>query len=117
MGFVMILILEKDVFADTAPLIKIIYDIKSVANIGCLCNATFAKLQKASVHDSIFSIFFTLNFYGFCYDFNFRKGCFRMNCRYKHACLKCNGIHPSVLCNTFKNSHVNRSVRASSIFG
>jgi hypothetical protein len=30
----------------------------------------------------------------------------------KHACLKCNGIHPSVLCNTFKNSHVNRSVRA-----
>jgi hypothetical protein len=37
---------------NTAPLIKIIYDIKSVANIGCLCNATFAKLQKASVHDS-----------------------------------------------------------------
>jgi hypothetical protein len=36
--------------SDTAPLIKIIYDIKSVANIGCLCNATFAKLQKASVH-------------------------------------------------------------------
>ena len=32
-----------------------------------------------------------------------------MNCRYKHVCLKCN---PSVLCNTFKNSHVNRSVRA-----
>jgi hypothetical protein len=60
MGFVMILILEKD--ADTAPLIKIIYDIKSVANIGCLCNATFAKLQKESVHDSIFSIFFTFKF-------------------------------------------------------
>ena len=35
-----------------------------------------------------------------------------MNCRYKHVCLKCNGMHPSVLCNTFKNSHVNRSVRA-----
>ena len=50
--------------------------------------------------------------YGFCYDFNFRKGCFRMNCRYKHVCLKCIGMHPSVLCNTFKNSHVNRSVRA-----
>lgn len=50
--------------------------------------------------------------HGFCYDFNFRKGCFRMNCRYKHVCLKCNGMHPSVLCNTFKNSHVNRSVRA-----
>ena len=50
--------------------------------------------------------------YGFCYDFNFRKGCFRMNRRYKHVCLKCNGMHPSVLCNTFKNSHVNRSVRA-----
>jgi hypothetical protein len=45
--------------SDTAPLIKIIYDIKSVANIGCLCDATFAKLQKASVHDSIFSIFLT----------------------------------------------------------
>jgi hypothetical protein len=49
---------------------------------------------------------------GFCYDFNLRKGCFRMNCRYKHVCSKCNGMHPSVLCNTFKNSHVNRSVRA-----
>jgi hypothetical protein len=48
--------------SDTAPLIKIIYDIKSVANIGCLCNATFAKLQKASVHDFIFSIFFTFKF-------------------------------------------------------
>jgi hypothetical protein len=45
--------------SDTAALIKIIYDIKSVANIGCLCNAIFAKLQKASVQDSIFSMFLT----------------------------------------------------------
>jgi hypothetical protein len=36
----------------------------------------------------------------------------RKCCRYKHVCSKCNGMHPSVLCNTFKNSHVNRSVRA-----
>ena len=50
--------------------------------------------------------------HGFGYDLNLRKGCIRMNCRYKHVCLKCNGMHPSVLCNTFKNSHVNRSVRA-----
>jgi hypothetical protein len=38
--------------------------------------------------------------------------CTALTDRYKHVCLKCNGMHPSILCNTFKNSHVNRSVRA-----
>jgi hypothetical protein len=42
--------------------VHIIYGIKAVAIIGCLCNATVVKLQKASVHYSIFSIFFTFNF-------------------------------------------------------
>jgi hypothetical protein len=39
--------------SDTAPLIKIIYDIKSVANIGCLCNATFANTPLTINNDPL----------------------------------------------------------------